>query len=336
MKRAALVFCIFFIFFFGSGYGQTAEKPGAPVTTDTEKRNSLFKGFGYSFSVDQPRNWESLEDGRTVYFYPSEKKVNEVCVAVLAERHCQVASLGRITSTFIEKLTSPRSGHRLLEKTNCRIDNKDAVCLLLEKTTSSRALKKKVCLFYAQCTFYSIVYEALVPEFDRYLDQAQALIQSIKPEEKKGDAPAYLESQIMFYGGIAFLTLLAVGLLIFIYKIIPRTKKIRTCLAVDFSRAWQVVIPLPSAAINDIVLKPTMPAFVKLVNNFADEKKAPPSYEVYPLKLVFRIKHRRYVVEVSVDGWNFKGEESACRCLRNSQEVIEIINSLKEQQLRKK
>ncbi|MFA5155809.1 MAG: hypothetical protein WC532_00235 [Candidatus Omnitrophota bacterium] len=147
------------------------------------------------------------------------------------------------------------------------------------------------------------------------------------------DKFAVVGSRIMFYGGISILVLLCIGLAVFAYKLIPKTEKIRTCPVEEFVHARQIAIYLPRS--NDIILKPGSKYFTELINNFTGDKKAASDDDRYSDKLFLKIKNRRYAIEASLDGWNFEGELRNSRVLSNPLEVRKIIDSLKEEYLKK-
>ncbi len=142
-----------------------------------------------------------------------------------------------------------------------------------------------------------------------------------------------LGSQIMFYGGVGLMLALAVGALVFAYKLIPRTIKSRVCPVEDFMRAAKIAIYLPRD--SDIIIKPDSKYFSELIGNFIADKKPPAGSVVYRGKLSLWVKGRRYAIEVSPEGWNFEGEEPGTRSLRNPARAMEIIDSIKEEHSKK-
>jgi hypothetical protein len=139
--------------------------------------------------------------------------------------------------------------------------------------------------------------------------------------------------RMIFFTGILILVVMAVGLLVFAYRIIPKNAKPRTCPVEDLARAQQIRLPLPRGA--EIVVKPDSPAFTQLIENFLSAA-GNPSFNTFPEKIIIKIGNAQYALEVSIEGWNFSGEEPNCRRLRNPIQVIEIIDSLKEEYFKKK
>jgi hypothetical protein len=132
----------------------------------------------------------------------------------------------------------------------------------------------------------------------------------------------------MIYGvSIVFMTAVAIGLIVFAYVLLPKTKKAKTCPVAEFARAQQIRIPLPRG--EEVIVKPGAASFVEFIDNFTDETKDP-SYELYSDKLYIKIDNQLYAIEASLDGWNFEGEERNRRRLRNPIQVIEIVDSFKD------
>ena len=126
---------------------------------------------------------------------------------------------------------------------------------------------------------------------------------------------------------VVFMTAVAIGLIVFAYVLLPKTKKVKTCPVAEFARAQNIRIPLPRG--EEVTVKPGAASFVEFIDNFTDETKDP-SYELYSDKLYIKIDNKLYAIEVSLDGWNFEGEERNRRQLRNPIQVIEIIDAFKD------
>ncbi len=138
----------------------------------------------------------------------------------------------------------------------------------------------------------------------------------------------------LFYCSIAFLIAICLFLVGFIYNLFPKNKKAKTCPVEKFIHTKKIAISLPRG--EEIVVKSGSALFTELINNFTNEKSLPFKDEVYHDKLYLKIGIMNYTVEVSVHGWNFEGEERSCRNLRDPLRVINIINSIKEEYLRKR
>jgi hypothetical protein len=131
---------------------------------------------------------------------------------------------------------------------------------------------------------------------------------------------------MIFFGGIVFLAALAAGLLVFAYKLLPKNKKARTVPVEEFAHAHLIRIPLSHG--EEITVRPDSPAFGEIIGNFTAET-GDPSYNTFSETLSLKIRNTWYTLELSIDGWNFAGEEKNCRRLRNSIQVVEIIDGLK-------
>lgn len=134
--------------------------------------------------------------------------------------------------------------------------------------------------------------------------------------------------RMIFFGGILFLLAIAVGLFVLAYILLPKNIRVRTCPAERFIYTKKILIPLSRG--DSITVKPGSPIFSELISNFTDEVN-PSSNYLNSDKLYLEIKNRRYALEVSLDGWNFKGEEPNCRQLRNPMQIMQAIYSLKEE-----
>lgn len=141
----------------------------------------------------------------------------------------------------------------------------------------------------------------------------------VKPESK-------LEAMTLFWGGIVIIIALCGGGIIFIYSLFSKLRIIRTCPVAEFSRAKKIIIPL---RYRDIVISRDLPEFNSIINNFTDEKIRQDS-NVYGTKIIIKIRNRRYAIEVSIEGWNFLGEEKNCRRLRDGIDLMSQIDSAKE------
>ncbi|MFH1440728.1 MAG: tetratricopeptide repeat protein [Candidatus Omnitrophota bacterium] len=152
--------------------------------------------------------------------------------------------------------------------------------------------------------------------------------ESTIPSEKTGG----VVFQIMFFGGIIFMMLIAGGFGILIYKLLPKNKKVKTCSVEEFPRAQFIVIPLSDG--REITIKPDSNFFIELINNFTNDTK-PPVDNIDSMKLYIKIRNKKYALAVSLSGWNFQGEKPNCRVLQNSIQMIRIINSIQKDYLKK-
>lgn len=127
----------------------------------------------------------------------------------------------------------------------------------------------------------------------------------------------------MFWLGIM---IMVIFLILFLFKLFPFSKRVRTCHAAEFIKAKKIVIPLRA---DDFVITPAMPEFNGIINNFTDEK-SPSDESTYSTRIDIRVGRKRYPLEVSAVGWNFLGEEKNCRRLLNGIELMTLIQSAKE------
>lgn len=159
---------------------------------------------------------------------------------------------------------------------------------------------------------------------------ANMLISAGKKYSKKDepiDKSSLWTARMMFFGGIFILLSLSVGLLVFFYILLPKRGKAKTCPVERFRYAKKILIPLPRG--KNIIVNPDSKIFTELIGNFTDEVK-PPSEYVSSVTLYIKTGNRKYALGLSLDGWNFKGEEPNCRILRDPMQVMLAIDSLKE------
>lgn len=150
-------------------------------------------------------------------------------------------------------------------------------------------------------------------------------------KKEKPDKFAVFASQMMFYGGVAILGCIIVGMLVFAYKLIPKNKKAKTCPIQEFANAKKIVLPLPRG--EQIVIKSDNQKFSEFISHFTAELK-PSNRDFLPMQILMKIKSKYYGIEISLDGWNFINEEPNIRVLRNPIEAIGILDSLKEEYLK--
>lgn len=159
---------------------------------------------------------------------------------------------------------------------------------------------------------------------------ANMLISTGKKYSKKGepiDKSSLWTMRMMFVGGILILLAAAVGLLVLSYILLPKSGKAKTCPAERFKYAKKILISLPRG--KNIIVKPDSKIFTEIIGNFTDEAK-PSSEHISFITLYIKIGNRKYALGVSLDGWNFKGEEPSCRILRDPMQVMLAIDSLNE------
>jgi len=82
------------------------------------------------------------------------------------------------------------------------------------------------------------------------------------------------------------------------------------------------------------VVYPQEPAFNVIVSNFSDDRREPQEALSVPLRLTIGLK--RYIIEVSDVGWNFKGERHGCRRLKDAIALVQLLNQQIEEKIKKK
>lgn len=139
------------------------------------------------------------------------------------------------------------------------------------------------------------------------------------------DPPAKFMSDFMFFAGIFVLAAICGGIFALIISMLP--KRIRRCPVKEFVFAKQILIPLADG--KNIVVMPDSPEFSTIIKNFSNEKRSS-DYDVCATKIYLKIRHKRYAIQVSLEGWNFLGEPKGCRRLHNAIELMRSIETVQE------
>jgi hypothetical protein len=76
---------------------------------------------------------------------------------------------------------------------------------------------------------------------------------------------------------------------------------------------------------GSVVIYPQDPAFNLILSNFSDDLREPQEALSVPVRLT--IGMRRYTIEVSDVGWNFKGEPHGSRRIKDALIVVQLLNN---------
>jgi len=131
-------------------------------------------------------------------------------------------------------------------------------------------------------------------------------------------------SNLLFYSGIGILVAICVGVLIFIYLLLP--KRIKTCPVSTLAKAKKIVIP---NRINNIVVKKDSKEFSDIISNF-DDRRQQSDPQVASITINVYVNNTKYTLQVSMAGWNFIGEERNSRRLLNNIQIMDALSSLLE------
>jgi hypothetical protein len=148
-----------------------------------------------------------------------------------------------------------------------------------------------------------------------YAAESTSTVDKISPE-------SVFASNMMFYMGIAIILAIFVGFVIFAFSLLP--KRIKTCSASTLTKAKKIIIPLKD---NNIVVQRGSKEFNDIISNFVDERKQSEP-EVTSTMMHIYIKNTKYILQISMSGWNFLGEERNSRRLLNNMQPMHAIGSL--------
>ena len=168
-------------------------------------------------------------------------------------------------------------------------------------------------------------------EYKEYLKEEPSTCPLVPASDSEATPLSKFAIGTMFWLGILIGVVICVGFVIFMYSLLPFSKRIRTCPAVEFLQAKQIIIP---GSDKDMVITPDLPEFKSIINNFTDEEIISNPNGVTNT-IYIKIRNKRYAIQTSTVGWNFLGEEKSSRRLRNGMELELLINSAVEK-LKKK
>jgi len=76
---------------------------------------------------------------------------------------------------------------------------------------------------------------------------------------------------------------------------------------------------------GSVIIYPQDPAFNLILSNFSDDLREPQEALSVPLKLT--INGKKYTIEVSDVGWNFKGEPHGLRRIKDALALVQLLNN---------
>ena len=129
-------------------------------------------------------------------------------------------------------------------------------------------------------------------------------------------------SNLMFYFGAGLMIVICGGLLIFAYSLLP--KRIKTCTVSIFAKARKIIIPNRK---SDIVIKPDAKEFSDIISNLLDQRQLPDA-QIPSVNIIIYANNTKYLLQISMSGWNFLGEEKNCRRLLNNIQAMNAISLL--------
>jgi hypothetical protein len=122
--------------------------------------------------------------------------------------------------------------------------------------------------------------------------------------------------------GIALVAVICIGLVIFISALLP--KRIKTCPVETLRKATKIIIPGHD---KDTVVPRDSKEFNDIVSNFSDEGKSPEP-DVSSITIHLYVGIVKYVLQISLSGWNFLGENKNSRKLFNYMGSTAAINAI--------
>jgi hypothetical protein len=108
---------------------------------------------------------------------------------------------------------------------------------------------------------------------------------------------------------------------VFLYSFLHRKSPV--CSAEQFLKSDKLEILASDE--GSVVIYPQDPAFNLILSNFSDDFHEPKEALSVPLRLT--IGMRRYTIEVSDVGWNFKGEPHGLRRIKDALALVQLLNN---------
>jgi len=134
------------------------------------------------------------------------------------------------------------------------------------------------------------------------------------------------KTAVLIFRSINYFVLIVFGFVflvggVFLYSFLHRKSPV--CPAALFLNSSKLEILASDEHI--VVIYPQDPAFNLILSNFSDDFREPKTALSVPLRLTIGV--RKYTIEVSDIGWNFKGEAHGLRRIKDALIVVQLLNN---------
>ena len=134
------------------------------------------------------------------------------------------------------------------------------------------------------------------------------------------------KAEIFIFRSINYFVLIVFGFVFlmggtFLYSFLHRKSPV--CPAALFLNSSKLEILASDEHI--VVIYPQDPAFNLILSNFSDDFREPKTALSVPLRLTIGV--RKYTIEVSDIGWNFKGEPHGLRRIKDALALVQLLNN---------
>jgi len=129
-------------------------------------------------------------------------------------------------------------------------------------------------------------------------------------------------SQLMFFMGNFIIVVICAGISAFALSLLPR--RARSCPVSKLAGAVKVHLLYGD---RKIVVRPGSSEFNVIIANLSDERQQP-DFQTASVTLYIYVRGNRYIVQISMAGWNFLHEERNSRRLINAMDAAKALDSL--------
>jgi eukaryotic-like serine/threonine-protein kinase len=171
MKKILFVFALSFALF------------SLAASSNGEEQRTYISPY-FNFTINYPPSWQIKEISGMVFFLsPGEGRSDDfsenvgVIIEDLSKQPMSLNEYEKLSLTSAPKLIKD---FKLAAKNSAKIDGEDAYSMIYSGIDKSRRLKYKSYTFITGSKAYTLTYTAEEKNYDKYLNQAELVMKSIK------------------------------------------------------------------------------------------------------------------------------------------------------------